>query len=260
MDLRRDHLGTRLTSAISPEAPPTNIGTGGRLALGAATGLVAVVLSWNASELGDRSHWWATTTAILLAALLAGAWPLARTLLPRPGAVPLTLVAWLAAVYGCVPETDQVVGVAMFVAMVALVELVASEYLPFGWQLGIIGAVLWAGLYGATGRQSALVGALFGAWPVVLGPLVALLSRLRRASLGVRWAVAAMGTGAALVVARTGALATTIGPALRSVALWGSASLAVSVLLGWGATRRQPISAMPASHPHRTGSGDRPSP
>ncbi len=260
MDLRRDHLGTRLTSAISPEVSLSNIGIGSRLALGAATGLAAVALSWNDSDLGDRSHWWATTTAIVLAALLAGLLPLARTLLPRPGAVPLTVLAWLAAVYGCVPETDQVVGVAMFVAMVVLVELVAGEYLPFGWQLGIIGAVLWAGLYGATGRQSALVGALFGAWPVVLGPLVALLSRLRRTPRWGRWAVAAIGTGAALVVARTGALATTIEPALRAVAPWGSASLAVSVILGWVAARRQPISATPASHPHRTGSGDRPSP
>lgn len=248
-----------MNSDRSPEESPTNIGTGVRLALGAATGLAAVALSWSASDLGKRSQWWAAAVAILLAAILAGALPLARRLLPRPGTVPLTVLAWLAGVYGCVPETDQVLGVAMLVAMIALVELVASEYLPFGWQLGIIGAVLWAGLYGATGRQSALVGALFGAWPVVLGPLVALLSRLRQTPQLVRWAVAAMGAGAALAVARTGALATTIGPALRAVAFWGSASLGVTVMLGWVTARRQPLSATPASRQRRTGSGDRPS-
>ena len=257
MDLRRDRLGTRLISAAPTD---TSVGTGARLALGAATGLAAVALSWNASDLGERSQWWAASAAVLLAALLGGAWPLARRLLPRPGAVPLTVLAWLAAVYSCAPETDQVLGVAMLVAMVAMVELVASEYMPFGWQLGIIGAVLWAGLFGATGRQSALVGALFGAWPVALGPLAALLSHLRHSPHLVRWAVVAIGTGAALAVARTGALATTIWPALRAVAVWGSVSLVVTVILGWVAVRRQPISATPASRRRRTGPGDRPSP
>lgn len=242
MDLRRDHLGTRLTST---GATDTKVGIRARLALGAATGLAAVALSWNASDLGQRSRWWAAATALLLAAVLAAAWPSARKLLPRPGAVPLVALAWLAAVYGCVPETDHVVGVAMLVAGLALLELVADEYLPFGWQLGIMGAVLWAGLYGATGRQSALVGALFGAWPLLLGPTVAMLSRSRRAPQWVSWLVAAVGTGAAFAVARTGALATTIGPALRAAAFWGSLSLTMSVVLVWVAARRGPSDDRP---------------
>lgn len=234
-----------MTSAPATGVWPVKVGAGGRVALGAATGLTAVALSWNASDLGHRSRWWAAAAAILLAAVLAGALPLARRLLPRPGALSLTVLAWLAAVYGCVPETDHVIGVAMIVAGIAALEFVASEYLPFGWQLGIIGAVLWAGLYGATGRQSALVGALFGAWPVLLGPLVARLSPRRRAPLWARWAAAAIGTGAAFAVARTGALAPTIGPALRAVAFWGSLSLTISVVLGWVADRRQSLVARP---------------
>ena len=238
----------------------TNVGGGGRLALGAGTGLAAVALSWNDSDLGQRSQWWAAAAAILLAGALAAVLPAARTLLPRPGTVPLTVLAWLAAVYACVPETDQVIGVGILVVVVAMLEFVAEEYLPFGWHLGIIGVVLWAGLYGATARQSALVGALFGAWPVAFVPLVAVLSPLGRAPLWLRVVLSGIGVGAALVVARTGALATTIDPALRAVAFWGSASLAASVLLGWVGGRLQPVSAMPASHRRRTGSDDRPSP
>lgn len=238
----------------------TNVGGGGRLALGAGTGLAAVALSWTASELGQRPQWWAVAAAILIAGALAGALPVARSLLPRPGMVPLTVLPWLAVVYACVPETDQVIGVGILVVVVAMVEFVAGEYLPFGWQLSIIGVVLWAGLYGATGRQSALVGSLSGAWPVALVPLVGVMSPLRRAPVWVRVAVVAIGAGAALVVARTGALATTIDPALRAVTFWGSASLAAAVLLGWVGGRHQPVSATPASHQRRTGSGDRPSP
>ena len=233
-----------MTSAVATDMWPTKVGMGGRLALGAATGLAAVALSWNASDLGERSRWWAAATALLLASVLAAAWPSARRLLPRPGAVPLVALAWLAAVYGCVPETDHVLSVGLIVAGLAVLEFVADEYLPFGWQLGIIGAVLWAGLYGATGRQSALVGALFGAWPLLLGPFVAMVSR-RRTPHWVPWVVATVGTGAAFAVARTGALATTIGPALRATAFWGSASLAVSVALAWVAARRQPFSDRP---------------
>lgn len=230
-----------MTSAPATGVWPVKVGAGGRVALGAATGLAAVALSWNASDLGNRSRWWAAAAAILLAAVLAGALPLARRLLPRPGALSLTVLAWLAAVYGCVPETDHVIGVAMIVAGIAALEFVASEYLPFGWQLGIIGVVLWAGLYGATGRQSALVGSLFGAWPVLLGPTISMLPQLRRAPHWVPWAVAAIGTAAALAVARTGALATTIEPALRDVAFWAAASLTVSVALAWVAARRQSL-------------------
>ena len=260
MDMRRHSLGTGLSSPAFPVESLTNLATGRRLALGAATGLAAVAASWNASDLGERSHWWAAATATLLTALIAAALPLARRLLPQPGAVPLTSLIWLAAVYSCVPETDHVLPAAMIVGVVATLELVAGEYLPFGWQLGIIGLVMWTGLYGATGRQSALVGALFGAWPVVLGPLTAMVSRLRRTAQWRRWFVTACGGGGALAVARTGALAVTIGPALRALAFYGSVSLAVSVLLGWLPVRRQPISARPASRRHRKESADRPFP
>ncbi len=230
-----------------PDKPlPVMPGAVVRLASGAVVGLAAVAASWDASNLGDRSRWWAVAAAIVLAVVLAGALPLARQLLERPGFLPLTALAWLAAVYGCVPETDHVRPIAMLVGMVVLLELVSGEHMPFGWQLGTMGVVLWAGLYGATGRQSALVGALFGAWPLLLGPLVATVTHLTRASQPVRWAVTVAGVGAALVVARTGALEPTIGPAWRAVAVWGAASLAVALVLAWVGGRSRPVSATPA--------------
>ena len=175
----------------------------------------------------------ALAAGLVLGAVLVAALPTARLVLPRPGFVPFTMLIWLAAVYGCVPETDHVLPVAMLVAMVVALELVSGEYLPFGWQVGTIGLVLWAGLFGATGRQSAVVGALFGAWPVLLGPLTAKVTHLVRAPEPVRWSVTAIGAGAALIVARTGALQPTVEPAVRAVAVWGTASLALALMLGW---------------------------
>ena len=168
-----------------------------------------------------------------------------RRLLPRPGSTGLTQLAWLAAVYGCVPETDHIPAVGLLIVGMLAVEVVSREHLPMAWQLGVSGIVLWAGLYGATGRQSALVGALFGAWPVVLGPLVARFTHLGRAHQLVRWAVTGVGAAAALIVARTGALQPTIGPALRAVATWGSVSLAIATVLAWAGGRFRPVSATP---------------
>ena len=181
----------------------------------------------------------AIAAGLMLAAVLAALLPTARQVLPRPGFVPFTMLIWLAAVYGCVPETDHILPTATLVAGLMALEIVSGEHLPLGWQVGIIALVLWAGLYGATGRESAVVGALFGAWPVLLGPLVAKVTHLVRAPEPVRWFVTATGAGAALIVARTGALQPTVEPALRAVAVWGTASLAVALLLGWLGGRRR---------------------
>lgn len=245
MDLRRGRVGTGLMFGSTHLAP---FGMVRRTALGAVAGAAAVGASWAASDLGGRPRWWAVAGAIGLAMVLAGSFPAARRLGPQPGWVGLTQLAWLASVYGCVPETDHVVAVGLLIAGVAAVELVAQEQLPVAWQVGIFGVVLWAGLYGATARQSALVGALFGAWPVLIGPLVARFTHLGRAHQLVRWAVTGVGAAAALIVARTGALQPTIGPALRAVAIYGSVSLAIAAVLGWAGGRGRPVNATPG-HP-----------
>jgi hypothetical protein len=169
----------------------------------------------------------------------------ARRLLPRPGSTGLTQLAWLAAVYGCVPETDHIPAVGLLIVGMLAVEVVSHEHLPVGWQLGVSGIVLWAGLFGATGRGSAVVGTLFGAWPVLIGPITARCTRLGRAHELVRWSVVGTGAVAALIVARTGALQPTTDPALRAVAIWGPASLAIALSLGWVGGRFRSVSARP---------------
>jgi hypothetical protein len=91
--------------------------------------------------------------------------------------------------------------------------------------------VLWSGLYGATGRESAIVGALFAFWPLVLVVLVCHRPGRPQPRPVVRWAVGLIGGIAAVAVARTGALEPTIGPALVAVAIALPASLAVALLV-----------------------------
>lgn len=206
-------------------------GAGERLAIGALSGLLAVAGSWAASDLGSGDRWWAVPAALAVASLVALALPALGRLLGYPGLVPLALLGWLAAVYGCVPETDHVPAAAVLLAGAAVVEVVTRRCLGYAWWLAGAVAVLWSGLYGATGRPSALVGALFGAWVVLLGPLLALVARLGRTPTLVRWTVVAVGVAAALIVSRTGALEPTVAPALRSVALWSAVSLAAALLI-----------------------------
>ena len=71
----------------------------------------------------------------------------------------LTLVA-LAGVYLCVPETDQLKGVALLVVGVALVELVSSEALPFAWHAMVMVTVL---VVTGDGEMLMGIGAVFGA-------------------------------------------------------------------------------------------------
>jgi hypothetical protein len=211
-----------------------------RWAIGLAGGALVVAASWNASDLGTSPNWWAAIGTMVVAVVLAEALPLAQQLMPTPGAVPAALTATAAAVYGCVPETDQIPPIGVFVVALVLVEVVTRRRLRLSWHAGASLLVLWAGIYGATGRQSALVGALFAWWPVVIVPLAAAVfpsvAVARREP--TRWVVAAVGAVAALVVARTGALQPTITPALVAVAVAVAASCtAVTALAVVGTVR-----------------------
>lgn len=127
----------------------------------------------------------------------------------RPGWWPGVLLGCLGCVYLCVPETDQVLPIAAALATATLTELVMRAPLPRVLYPIFGGLVLWSGLYGATGRDSATIGAWFAMWPLVL---VATAPRRRE------WA-AAVGIVAAAIVARTGALQPTAAPAWRAVAI-----------------------------------------
>jgi hypothetical protein len=234
-----------------------------RWAIGLAGGALVVAASWNASDLGTSPNWWAAIGTMVVAVVLAEALPLAQRLMPTPGAVPAALTATTAAVYGCVPETDQIPPIGVFVVALVLVEVVTRRRLRLSWHAGASLLVLWAGIYGATGRPSALVGALFAWWPVVIVPLAAAaLPALAVASREpTRWLIAAVGSVAALAVARTGALQPTIEPALVAAAIATAASAAAVVglaFVGCGAGGQTPPDVRPGSDgdgwpPARTG-------
>ncbi|MEY4174559.1 MAG: hypothetical protein RI900_1724 [Actinomycetota bacterium] len=144
--------------------------------------------------------------------------------MPRPGAVPVLTLAVVGAVFLCVPETDHLKGVALLLIGVAAVEVLADEVLPFGWHAFILVVVLWAGLWGASGRSSAVVGAVFAGWVLLLPALISAAGGY--ATPPRRTAVCVISVLAATVVARTGAL----DPTLRPAVVWAAAAAVGSLL------------------------------
>ncbi len=112
-----------------------------------------------------------------------------------------------------------------------VVELVTRAPSATVVQLVAGGIVLWSGLYGATGRGSAIVGAWFAFWPLVLviGSTLTLGPRPSRA----RWLIGAIGGVAAIVVARSGGIEPTTRPALVAVAI----AAPVSIVAAWAAVK-----------------------
>lgn len=144
-----------------------------------------------------------------------------------PGEFPWLLAMTALAVYLCVPETDQMRAIAAMVVCLGLIEIVARR--PSGpiVQIAAAGIVLWSGLYGATGRASAIVGVFFAFWPLVLVFGVGLW-RLRREQPAIglpqRVGIGLVGGLAAVAVARTGALQATVGPAILAATIAAVAS------------------------------------
>ena len=176
-------------------------------ALAAGIGLSIVALTYGASGLGDPGRWWAAFVAIGLAVAAVDVLPAVRRLLPVPGLAPWTIVAALVAVYLCVPETDQIPIAAFVPVVVVALEVVGRRQVGLEWYAVAAASVLWAGMFGATGRQSALVGALFAWWAVALLPLVHAVRPIRSVGAGV--VVAVIGAGAAVVMARSGGISDT---------------------------------------------------
>lgn len=193
---------------------------------GAALGGLALVWAWHASFL-QRSRWWAVPVAIALGAALPA---MAR------GARQLVSVnwAWLSAVgaagagYLCVPENDQYRPLIVVLVVVVILQRVAGPRSFVGLWTVAMAAVLGAGLFGATGRQSALIGALFA---VAVTGLFAVVVRVRPSftpTTFARWVMGVLPTAAAAVVARTGALSRSPGPAVAAVALTSLGLLVVT--------------------------------
>lgn len=240
-------VGARSAGHATPpdgaeHAPPGSVTSRTRWPVTLMIGLggAALVLqgSWEASRLGDRERWWAAVGVVLMSVALAWAVPAMRRLLPRPGDAVLVLAGVLVAIFLCVPETDQIVRVAAVVGVLTIGEGVTRRRAPW-WLMGpVVAYVMWAGIFGATGRQSALVGALVAWWPMLLLPVLALRwPGLARTGEWTRGGICLIGLLAAAAVARTGALEPTIGPALVATAIALPVSLATAVGVAWVVVR-----------------------
>jgi hypothetical protein len=217
-----------------------------------AGGAAGATVAWRVLEIppAEGRPWWPVVGTVVVAAVIGWSLSPLRVLLHTPGFVPIALAGWLAAVYGCVPETDQIPPVAAGVAAALVFEVVWGRSLPWLAHLGLATLILWAGLFGASGQGRAVIGTWFGAWGLVLGPaMMFVVPRLRRAPLLLRWVVTGAGGVAALIVARTGALRPPVRGAVRSAMLWAtvSASLALALILTVGERAHR----MPASRRRR---------
>ncbi len=191
-----------------------------RALAGMVVGSVAARRSWDVSGLDDRQV--VVLLALSITVMVSVAMPGLQEHLVRPGSVPALIGVMQFAIYCCVPETDQIPQVAFAVVVLLTIEVAADRPLPWWLVVPVLGWVLWSGLSGATGRDSALVGTLFAAWPL----LVVL------AGVGSPLVAGAVGSIAAVAVARTGALQSTGRPALVAVAIAGTTSLVLIGLVG----------------------------
>lgn len=173
-------------------------------AIGAGLAMLVVVLAYDASGLGDPDRWWAAGLALVVGVLLADLLGSLRSMLPVPGLAPLVLVATTFAITLCVPETDQLPLVVLLPAVLVFLEVVWRRQLPIEWYAVSAATIGWGAMYGATGRPSALAGALFAWWAVLLpaaAHAVRSITDLWRAV-----GVAVVATVAASVFARTGGI------------------------------------------------------
>lgn len=198
--------------------------------LGLIVGVAVVVALYRDATAGTVAPRWALVAEVLVASTAVASVAHSRVG-ERPVWVPLMLLGSCLAVYLCVPETsDQMATVGTVVAVAIVIEMVVRRALPIALHAALIGVVLWAGMYGASGRASAYVGALFALAPELLAGLVT-----RREALVLITALLAT-----IVVARTGALERTIGPALVAAGIATGVCL-LAVVVG----RRSPV-----RHPH----------
>ena len=223
-------------------APPTR----GRLAAGAIT--IVVILVLVRSDLRSTTCVWLVPAFTGVVAAVVTTLPLLQTWF-RPGWVPGVIAGVVAIEYLCVPETDQIPWTAVVPLSMGVVELCRGRVLSFWWVYGAAAVVFWAGIYGATGRESALVGALFAWWPLLAVPVVA-SARRRFAAAASGWFVVVVFVAAvaATVVARTGALQRTVEPALVAVAIAWPISAVVVVAIAAAVTAERG-GRVDATHP-----------
>lgn len=186
-----------------------------RMAVGTIGGMVVVRQQWRFGHL-DRSHYgWARFAIVATLAVTALVLPTVHRALPRPAAPAVLVASWAAVIYGCIPETGRQPGLLAMVFGLAAWELLGRTTLPWPAHLAQIFLLISSGVFGTAGWPSALLGTLFGIWPLVLvtgASLVAPLATRRSISPARIEVIAALGCIGSVVVARTGAL---VHPGIR---------------------------------------------
>lgn len=194
----------------------------------AIAGAVALMIStWHASFQG-RANEWAVVIAVVVA--VAGWWaaPHAGASLVRLGGAWWVLMGSAIAVYGCVPETDQLREVGVVVVAGGLAEVLLQRRMPTPVLVAAMALVEWSALYGATGQARALAGGLFALTPLLAVAAVARLVGSRTAPSWLFRAVGGVWVVAAVVMARTGGIATSLMPAAAAAAVCGGAAVVLS--------------------------------
>ena len=201
------------------------------LIVGSAVGVTIIFSSWHAS-FTETPRLWAVPVALVIALLNAMALAPIRRSIRTPGILPISVLCSAAAIYACVPETDQMLAVSCSAGIVVVLEGVWRRPLPIVWHASTMSLVLWSGLYGATGRQSALVGALFACLPLpILFACNALCSRLRTGHEFWRWCILGLVALTSVAFARSGGIAATTRPALTWLVVWSGATVAGAAVI-----------------------------
>jgi len=204
---------------------------------GVGIALVLVGLVYVPAGLGEPRRAWAAAAVFALGCVLGEALGELKARVVVPGAIPSVLFVVLLAMYVCVPETDQFLIAAIVPAGVLLAELIWRRQLGMEWYALAAASIAWAGTFGSAGRQSALLGAVFAWWPVMLPWGI---SRLRElASRRLTLTLVLIGSIASLAFARTGGLSDAGSSSALAVALLAIGSWAISWIL---ATTQAPVS------------------
>lgn len=213
-------------------SPDANVPHLLRWAIGLGVGGLVVWWVWRVSALDEARHSWVVWAVLITGVLLAEALPEVMKALPEPGLLTGTLVLSLAAVYGCVPETNHIYGIAVVLIAVGVIEVLTRQTMPIAWHAIAATLVLWSAMFGAAGRQRAFVGGLFAFWPVILlGFVATVVPSIVRSHIVARVLIAALGGGGAIVVARTGALELGRKPAARDAAVVVAVTTVASLVI-----------------------------
>ena len=186
-----------------------------RLAAGGIAGYVILRQQWRYGHLGRARYTWAMFAIVGIVTLVAGILPTVHDRLRRPGAPSVLVASWAATIYCCIPETGRQPGLLAMVFGLTAWQLLGRTTLPWQANFAQIFLLVSSGVFGTAGWASALLGALFGAWPFALVAGAATIADQRADStLTPRHleVIAALGCIGSIVVARTGAL---VHPGIR---------------------------------------------